>query len=62
MSKWSSMQERVESYLQARRSVGYILHIEGAQLQRFAGFADKRGHQGHITIDLAVAWAIDSKE
>lgn len=57
MIKWSSMQERVESYLQARRSVGYILHIEGAQLQRFAGFADQRGHQGHITLDLAVAWA-----
>lgn len=62
MSKWSSMQERVESYLQARRSVGYILHIEGAQLQRFASFADQRGHQGHITLDVAVAWAIDSRK
>lgn len=62
MSKWSSMQERVASYLHARRSVGYILHVEGAQLQRFASFADQQGHQGHITLDLAVAWAINSQK
>ncbi len=62
MSKWSNMQERVDAYLQARRSVGYILHIEGAQLQRFANFAGQRAHHGHITLDLAVAWAIDSQK
>ena len=61
MSKWSNMHERVESYLYTRRSVGYILRIEGEQLQQFASFADQRGHQGHITIDLAVAWAINSQ-
>jgi len=60
MIKWSNMQERVDAYLQARRSLGYILHIEGAQLQRFANFARQRGHHGHITLDLAVAWATDS--
>ena len=62
MSKWSSMQERVETYLQVRRSVGYLLRIEGEQLQRFARFADQHDHQGHITIDLAVAWAADSQK
>jgi len=56
------MQERVDTYLQALRNVGYILHIEGAQLQRLASFAKQRDHQGHITLDLAVAWAIDSKK
>lgn len=61
MSKWSNMHERVESYLYTRRSVGYILRIEGEQLQQFASFADQRGHQGHITIELAVAWAINSQ-
>lgn len=60
MSKWTSMQERVESYLLARRRVGYILHIEGAQLLRFARYADQQGHSQHITIDLALAWANDS--
>jgi integrase len=61
MSKWSNMHERVESYLNARRSVGYILRIEGEQLQQFASFADQRGHQGHITIDLAIAWSANSQ-
>ena len=61
MSKWSNMHERVESYLYTRRSVGYILRIEGKQLKQFASFADKRGHQGHITIDLAIAWAANSQ-
>lgn len=60
MKRWASMQERVESYLKARRSVGYLLRIEGAQLLRFARFADQRDHHEHITIDLAVAWANDS--
>jgi integrase len=62
MKKWPSMHERVESYLQARRHIGYALRIEGAQLLRFARFADQRGHPGHITIDLAVAWANDTKK
>lgn len=62
MNKWSSMKERVESYLQARRSVGYALHIDGAQLLRFACFADQRNHQGCITIDLALAWANNSRK
>ncbi|MCP4285765.1 MAG: tyrosine-type recombinase/integrase [Gammaproteobacteria bacterium] len=61
MSKWSNMHERVESYLSARRSVGYILRIDGKQLQQFASFAAQRGHLGHITVDLAVAWAINSQ-
>ena len=42
MSYWVNMEERVNSYLQARRSVGYLLRIEGEQLLRFAGFADQR--------------------
>lgn len=62
MNKWLSMQERVDSYLQARRRVGYALRIEGAQLQRFARYADQRDHAGHITIDLAVAWANASRK
>jgi len=62
MSKWANMQERVDDYLQARRSVGFILRIEGEQLQRFANFAKQRDHQGHITLDLAVAWVINSQK
>jgi integrase len=54
------MQERVEDYLQARRALGYALHIEGQQLQRFACFAEQQGHYGTLTCDLAVAWACRS--
>jgi len=61
MSKWSNMHERVESYLHTRRSVGYVLRIDGKQLQQFASFADERGHHGHITIDLAMAWIASSQ-
>jgi hypothetical protein len=55
MNRWSTMQERVEDYLQARRALGYALHIEGQQLQRFACFAEQQGHYGTLTCDLAVA-------
>ncbi len=61
MSKWSNMHERVESYLHTRRSVGYVLRIDGKQLQQFASFADERCHYGHITIDLAIAWVASSQ-
>ena len=55
------MTERVEDYLEARRSLGYKLQIEGEVLHRFAHFASKRAHTGPITTDLALAWANDSK-
>ena len=29
MNGWANMHERVEAYLQARRAMGYQLHIEG---------------------------------
>ncbi|WP_295454037.1 tyrosine-type recombinase/integrase [uncultured Thiodictyon sp.] len=57
MSYWSTMQERVAAYLTARRRLGYALRIEGEQLQRFAQFADARGHGGAITTSLALEWA-----
>ena len=60
MSGWASMAERVEAYLEVRRAMGFALRIEGAQLQRFAQFADKRGHQGAVTLALAADWASQS--
>jgi integrase/recombinase XerD len=61
MSQWMSMQERVESYLTARRLLGYQLKIEGQELHRFARFAEERKHCGALTIELAVAWATTVK-
>lgn len=57
MNAWSTMQERVTDYLLVRRQLGFALRIEGEQLQRFARFADGRGHCGPITVSLALAWA-----
>ena len=57
MSRWPTMQERVDVYLTSRRQLGYALRIEGEQLQRFARFADAQQHRGAITVELALAWA-----
>src|SRR5699024_289927 len=58
MSKqWQCMQDRVTAYLHYRRQLGYRLAIEGAQLERFAEFADRRGHHGPLTLAIMLAWA-----
>lgn len=56
MNRWSSMQARVEDYLCTRRALGYALQREGEQLHRFAQFATQQGHQGPLTLELALAW------
>jgi integrase len=58
---FNSMPERVASYLRTRRALGFTLHIEGRQLARFAAFAEQQGHQGPLTLQLAVAWANASR-
>jgi hypothetical protein len=52
-----SMLRRVEEYLRYRRALGYALRIEGGMLLNFARFADKEGHRGPLTCDLAIRWA-----
>lgn len=44
-------------YLAMRRKLGYALKIEGAELIRFAQYADRVGHRGPLTTELAVRWA-----
>lgn len=51
----------VDHYLSARRQAGFVLEIEGAQLMRFARFAERIGHQGPLTVKLAVQWACSSR-
>ncbi len=57
MTHVTSMLNKVEEYLQFRRSLGYQLRVEGRQLQQFAAFADGERHRGPLTIELAVRWA-----
>lgn len=62
MSHWISMHDRVEAYLDIRRSLGYALRVEGEQLKSFARFAETRGHRSALTMELALAWANASRE
>jgi integrase len=57
MSQAPTMVSRVEDYLAARRHLGFDLRIAGQQLLAFARCADQAGHQGPVTIDVAVHWA-----
>lgn len=47
----------VEEYLTLRRQLGFALISPGQQLFGFAQFADSIGHQGPVTVELAVRWA-----
>jgi integrase len=57
MKSKTRITEIVQQYLDFRRQLGYQLKIEGEELLRFGRFADKIGHHGSITTDLAVQWA-----
>lgn len=62
MNAPTTMLERVNAYLTERRRAGFALEIEGAQLTRFAHFADSRAQQGPLTVKLAVQWATSSRQ
>ncbi len=53
----ATMCSRVTAYLRLRRGFGYKLRIEGGMLQNFARYADRSGHRGPLTRELALRWA-----
>ncbi|MCR4427413.1 MAG: tyrosine-type recombinase/integrase [Firmicutes bacterium] len=53
----AAMLDAVNEYLATRRALGYQLLVEGEELRRFAEYADRIGHHGPITTELAVNWA-----
>lgn len=55
--KYATFLEAAEDYLRYRRKLGFALSNEGKELCRFARYADKIGHKGPITIELALQWA-----
>jgi len=61
MNAPTTMQAKVEAYLAHRRHAGFALQTEGQQLLRFARFAEQTGHQGPLTLELAVRWATASR-
>jgi len=62
MNMPKTMTAMVEAYLHHRRQAGYLLKIEGAQLIRFAHFAEQVGHQGSLTVKLVEQWANASRQ
>lgn len=57
MTTTLTMVAYAEEYLAMRRKLGYAMKIEGAELIRFAQYADRAGHHGPLTTELAVRWA-----
>lgn len=50
------MLSKVHAYLAQRRALGFQLRCEGGQLLNFARYADRLGHRGPLTIQLAINW------
>ena len=57
MSTATSMVDLAEEYLDYRRRLGFRLCTEGKMLLAFARHADRAGHRGPVTTELAVRWA-----
>ncbi len=47
----------VQRYLAHRRSLGYVLREPGRLLLDFGRYADRVGHRGALTLELALRWA-----
>jgi len=48
---------KAEQYLEMRRKLGFAMRIEGEELLRFARYAEKMGHSGPLTLEIALQWA-----
>ncbi len=57
MSRNPTMFKLVQEYLAHRRKLGVDLTNAGSLLLQFARYADKRGHRGPLTSQLAIRWA-----
>ena len=57
MRKRPTMVKLAKEYLAYRRQLGYELRHVGRLLQQFARYADRNGHHGPLTIQLAIRWA-----
>jgi len=57
MRREPTMRSLVEDYLAFRRQLGFTLRSAGEELRLFAGYADRSGHRGPLTLALAIQWA-----
>ena len=56
-----SFHRLVDDYLRVRRGLGFDLESTEWKLRDFATYADRIGHSGAVTIELAVEWAQSSR-
>ena len=56
-----SFHRLVDDYLRVRRGLGFELESTEWKLRDFATYADRIGHSGAVTIELAVEWAQSSR-
>ena len=56
-----SFHRLVDEYLTARRALGFDLKTAEGLLRNFANHVDGIGHNGPVTIELAVQWACSSR-
>ncbi|MCG8554147.1 MAG: tyrosine-type recombinase/integrase [Proteobacteria bacterium] len=52
-----TMMARAEEYLAFRRKIGFALEAPGRALLAFARYADRNGHGGPVTTEIAIRWA-----
>ena len=57
MTRSGTMTLLAKQYIAMRRRLGYQIRTEGRQLLVFAHWADRIGHRGPLTIDIALRWA-----
>ncbi len=56
----STMLEKVQAYLAARRQAGYVSKTDAQRLTCFARFTDDSGYRGPLTAEVAGRWAMAS--
>ena len=54
----SDMSAQVEDFLSMRAALGFDIAHHGWLLRNFARYAERVGHRGPVTTDLAVGWAM----
>lgn len=53
-----SLRAQIDDYLAVRRGLGFQLDTPGTLLAEFVRYAERIGHHGPVTTDLAVRWAL----
>ncbi len=53
----SVVRDQVEAYIAYKNGLGVPMVSEASAMRRFARYADSVGHEGPITVEIAVEWA-----